>query len=270
VQAVKEGALRTTPVQRQVVAALYRQAMASTLQAERSLVEAVTVLQDAGAEYRAMDGVALAHLAYPDPGWRPFGSAALLVADRFAVEYVLTKAGWRTEQAEAGSDSADHTNLSGPGQTQLQLHDRLGYGSAGSAMISSCFEGVSLAFTVGGATVAALTPEQLLLRACHDAAFNIHGRLRACRDTCQLLAGLSVDVETTRRLSQGCRMEIVVGLALSAACVALALDEAKPEHSALGQGQAMAGVGIQGSLFPGSNGSAPGALSWHKAWSSTC
>jgi hypothetical protein len=254
-QAVAEGALPTTPVQRQAVAALHRKMMVSTLQVERSLVEAVTILEEARAEYRAMDGVALAHLAYPDPGWRPFDSIRLLVADRPAAAAALTHAGWGAEQAAVGSDAADRTDLSGPRETQLHLYGRLGYGQAGEAMPASCFQR-SIPFTVGGVTVAALTPELLLLRACLDAAFAIRARLRACRDTAQLLARFAVDVESTRRLSRACRMETVVSLALSATSEALGFGEPEPSAEQPATPEAKSDHPPQG------------LWGWRQAWSS--
>lgn len=265
-KAVADGALATTSAQHDAISGLYRKAMVSTLQAESGFIEAVRVLQDARVEYRAMEGVALAHLAYPDPGWRPFDLVALLVLDRLKAATVLTDAGWRNEQGRTGSDGSDHTDLYGPAGTQLRLYDRLGSGQQDAP--SSCFE-TSLSFAVGGLTVAALAPELLLLRTCYEAAFAIRGKLRASRDICQLLTELSVDVETTRRLSQGYRMEIVVGLALSATRDALALgdpgeDAGRPDPPGASERPSSANPGP---TAQGLESQAKPAVGWLQAWS---
>jgi hypothetical protein len=276
-RAVAEGALPTTAAQRQAIASLYRKAMISTLQAESNSVAAITVLRDASVKYRAMDGMALAHVAYPDPGWRPFDSVALLVIDRIEAAAALMDAGWRNDHGGTGPDGNDHTDLYGPAGTRLRLHDRLGSGQLEGTVPASWFES-SLPFIVGGLTVNALTPELLLLRICFDAAFAIRGRLRACRDICQLLTELSIDVETTRRLSRSCRMEIVVRLALSATSDALALvtppaaagcataSDEREGPSTANAGQEAEGADGRARSDVGSPDAKP-ALGWLRAWS---
>ncbi len=48
---------------------------------ERALYRAAGALDDIEVEFRVLKGVAVAHLDYPDPSWREFGDADLLVSE---------------------------------------------------------------------------------------------------------------------------------------------------------------------------------------------
>ena len=77
--AAAEGAFAVSDEQRAELVAGHERAMSLALVLERCLLDAVSHLEHAGIDVRALRGPAVARLEYPDPSWRAFGDVDLLV-----------------------------------------------------------------------------------------------------------------------------------------------------------------------------------------------
>ena len=112
--------------------------LAHALRVERLLLEATVALDAAGLEHRVLKGVALAHLAYPDPAWRVFGDLDLLVPGALLTEAVgcwSAALGLSRVEAELRPGFDDRFGkealLQAPGGPELDLHRTFAQGALG-------------------------------------------------------------------------------------------------------------------------------------------
>ena len=136
--AVRADVVRVTGHQRDQLDQLLQAWLAHALRVERLLLDAAAALDAAGLEHRVLKGVALAHLAYPDPAWRVFGDLDLLVPAASltkAVGVLECALGVSRFEAELRPGFDDRFGkealLQAPGGPELDLHRTFAQGALG-------------------------------------------------------------------------------------------------------------------------------------------
>jgi hypothetical protein len=200
--ACQDGAVTLAPDQRDDLRTLQRSAATSALRIEAVALTVIERLETQGISVRLLKGLAGAHLDYPDPGWREFGDADLLVkAAHFeGAVAVLAADGHPRDMVERrpGFDRrfGKGVTIHGAEQVELDLHRTFTTGPLGLRLSGDDLWRDSASFVLGGRTVHALVPADRFLHACFAAVLgNKTPRLALLRDIAQLL--LRDDLDAT-------------------------------------------------------------------------
>lgn len=231
-RALADGALSATPEQRESAIAEETQAAARSVVLERSLLDALAVLEEASIEVRVLKGSAVAHLDYPDPMLRCFGDVDLLVqSEQFdAAVAVLVGHGCRRqyEELRRGFDRrfGKGTSLLDQRAVEIDLHRTFVAGPFAFMMdLPALFKTRSM-FELAGRDVPALGREERFLHACfHTAIGNVAPRLTSLRDVAQMALFPDLDPGRALDLAQRWRAEAVVARAVSLSWERLQLSE---------------------------------------------
>lgn len=236
VQAIVDGALRATDDQRGEAIEAYIESVGTVLRLERTLLWTIEHLDRAGIDYRILKGAAVAHLVYPDPGWRAYGDLDVLVpSDLFdrAVAVLVAAGGHRHEpQVRPGFDRrfGKGTAIVTEEKHEIDLHRTFAAGLFGLNIKTDDLFATSSAFTVGGETIRALGPEERFLHACYSAAIGDPSpRLMTLRDIAQMLLLGEIDAQRVRTLCDDWRGRAVVDRAIRSTQSTFGLDELPPE-----------------------------------------
>lgn len=202
------------------------------LELENLLLAVVDQLATAGVDARVLKGSAVAHLDYPQPHERVFGDVDLLVQGRDfdrAVE-ALVGHGYqrRFPQPRRGFDSrfSKGTSFVSPDGFELDLHRTFVMGPFGLLVDLDQVWAEQETFTIGGRTLAALSPDVRFLHACFHAALgDAVPRLVPQRDVVQLLLGGALDMAVVRDLMSTWRAQAVVARAVALAWETLAVAD---------------------------------------------
>jgi Uncharacterised nucleotidyltransferase len=195
VAAAEHGALTLATTQRAELLDRHREAMLCALALERNIFDLAPALEDAAIGYVVLKGPAVAHVAYPDPAWRPFGDIDVLVAadrDRFEASCrILADLGYgrsfvdpRPGFAARFGKGAAHV---GPDGLEVDLHRLLADGPFGYWVDHDTILGATSSFELAGRRFARLDDTAILLHACMHAVLG--GRsptLLQIRDVAQL------------------------------------------------------------------------------------
>lgn len=224
VAAVQGGVLRARDDQRVELVDQHRNAMAWALAVERTLLSVAGELQMAGVPFVLLKGAGMAHALYPDPSWRAFGDADLLVRvrDWGRACAVFEQLGFPREIPEPrrGFDerfgkAAVFASASG---VQVDLHRRLVLGPFGLWMDPEELFDRTVPVVIGGRAVSRLQDTELLLHACMHASLGSNPPLLVpLRDVLQVAWAGDVDWLRFGELTRRWRLRAVVGHAFRAA-----------------------------------------------------
>lgn len=227
--AVGAGDLPVTAEQRAALDDELQAWLAHGLRLERLLLAAVDALSAAGLDHRVLKGIALAHTVYPDPAWRVFGDADVLVAPDAltASAEVLTRAlgGSRDvpELRPGHDDRFGKEILLRCGPLELDLHRTFVEGALGMTVHLPDLWVPPGACDVGGRTLATFPPPQQLLHAAYAAVLgDWPPRFVARRDIAQVLTVHDPAPDEVLRLARDWRAEAVLARALTETWTALA------------------------------------------------
>lgn len=240
VAAADAGALELTAGQWAQLLKAHRDAMVHALTLERTLLEVTAALERDGVSAVVLKGPALAHTAYPDPSWRPFGDLDLLVS---VVEWEAACAALRSlgfsrvhpEPRPGFVVRFGHTALHrSPEGLELDLHRTLVAGPFGQWIDPAELLRGTVSFSLGGRSLRRLDDTRRFLHACVHAVLGFAPPLLLpLRDVAQTGHSGSVDWELAASLARRWRIAAVVGEALGAAREALGVP-APPGAEALG------------------------------------
>jgi hypothetical protein len=228
VAAAGSGSLVLSDEQWEELFELQADAMLWALVVERKLLTLAEQFEAAGIEFIALKGSTVAHTVYPDPSWRPFGDADLLVrtADWRRSCDLLAGLGYgrRLPEPRPGFDerfgkAAVHTNGDG---VEIDLHRTLVLGPFGLWLDPEDLFRRSIPLRLGRATVRRLDDTALLLHACIHASLGwAPPLLMPLRDVAQVATYGRVDWDEFERLAQRWRLRPVVGHAFRTAATTL-------------------------------------------------
>jgi hypothetical protein len=221
-EAVRAGDLLLTDAQRAQFESYWQDWLAHSLRLERLVVRATDSLAKAGIDVRVIKGVALAHLVYPEPSWRVFRDADLLVqGDHFdaAVEILNREVSVTRVLPElrAGFDRhfGKEALLRSTECLELDLHRTLVEGALGLTVHLPDLFAPPVQLTIAGKPVATLAPAPQLLNAAYTAVLaDWPPRLSALRDVVQLLLMQRPEPDQVRALARRWRAEAVLAEAL--------------------------------------------------------
>jgi Uncharacterised nucleotidyltransferase len=212
------------------VVAQHHEALRSCVALESFAVRTITVLDEAGIDYRLLKGPAVAHLDFDDPSDRCFGDVDLLVpAGRweYAVD-TLARHGFRrgTPELRRGFERrfGKGATLISPQDFELDLHRTFAIGRFGVATRADDLFATAQRFRLGGYEVKALSASNRLLHACYHEAVGGFRGLRAARDVAQMILLSGVDWPATVETAAAWRSSIVVATAVTDAWELLDLD----------------------------------------------
>jgi hypothetical protein len=222
--AYEDGAVLLTDNQAEDVADFQLTAAMVATEIEAAVLETLELLDPLDLPVRMLKGVASAHLEYPDPAWRVFNDADVLVrgTDLDRLVQVLRIAGHQRDLPErrAGFDGrfGKDVTVYGPHLVQLDLHRTFAVGAFGLRQRLDELWLDSAPFVLGGRTVHALVPENRLLNACFAATLvDQSPRVSVLRDLAQLLANPDLDADVVIRRASGWHCEAVVMAAVDLA-----------------------------------------------------
>jgi hypothetical protein len=234
--AIEEGALPATPSQVELVGDQHGSLMTRAVEIEAAALDAVALLEHAGIEARVLKGLATAHLDLPDPSWRTFVDADLLLSvNRFAEGARLLASAYRGRdlvERRRGFDErfAKDVTVYGPG-VELDLHRTLALGAFGLAIDLEELWAGSEDFVLGGVRLVALDTPRRLLHACISAMLgDPRPRLGTLRDAAGLLARPDLDADEVVRLAAGWRCRAVLAAGVRSVAQTLAWP---PAHALL-------------------------------------
>jgi putative nucleotidyltransferase-like protein len=212
--AYEDGNVLLTDEQADEVADFQLTAATVAIDIEAAVLETLDLVEPHDLPVRMLKGVASAHLDYPDPSWRVFNDADLLVRGRDLDRLVdiLTGAGYPRELPErrAGFDRRFGKDLTvfGPNLVQLDLHRTFAVGAFGLRQRLDDMWVESTPFVLGGRTVHALVPEDRLLHACFAATLvDESPRVAVLQDIAQLLSRTDLDGDVVVRRAIGWKCE---------------------------------------------------------------
>lgn len=185
------------------------------LRVERLLVEAARILDDAAIEFRVLKGVAVAHLDYPDPSYREFGDADILVRSCHyarALE-VLEEGDHLFGRLELGSNpfATKAATLITPQRLMLDVHCRLALGGLGASEPAVLFE-ASQVIEVAGHILRAPPRSARLVHASLHHFTSVPVRRGTHRDFHEIR---NIDVHDLRRVARLLRCSAVTKVVLS-------------------------------------------------------
>ena len=167
--AIDLGRIRSSSEHRQLVQERWAANQLHCLRVEQMLLSALDLFDAAGIPYRLLKGVAVSHLDYPDPSWREFGDADVLVAEdawREAVEVLEADSlfsPFHGEVVNPFGKGKGRTFLT-PDKLMLDVHWRLSIGGLGARRVDVLFDNPD-AFSLAGRSVPALSRPGRLVHA---------------------------------------------------------------------------------------------------------
>lgn len=201
----------------------HREQMMFSLALERSMFAIGDAFVAADIDFIVLKGPAIAHTAYPDPSWRPFGDLDLLVrqSDWRSACRILGDSGFRRVLPEpvTGFDerfgkAATHT---GPDGLQLDLHRTLVLGPFGLWVNPGTLFDHTTQFVVGGRSFHRLDDTTRVLHAAIHASLGAAPPLPlTLRDVGQVVMSSAVEWEELRDLMAAWRLAAVVQHSFSA------------------------------------------------------
>ena len=208
--------------------------LAHDLRIERLLLQVGGVLDAAGIDFRVLKGVALAHLAYADPGLRVFGDVDVLVGSAHftraatVIAEALDATRALPELRPGFDDRFGKEILIRVGAFEVDIHRTFVDGAYGLLVhLPDLFAGPR-PFPIGDRSLLALGPEAAFLHACFAAVLgDWPPRLVPQRDLLQIMLG-SLDVATTLEMARRWRAEAVVAEAVRTSWAALGVSESHP------------------------------------------
>jgi hypothetical protein len=222
--AVEAGYLHLTEAQLTNLLESHRDAMAWTLEVERTLLQISAAFESQAIEFLLLKGSSLAHTVYPHPSWRPFADLDLLVRteDWRRACAVLEDRGFRRNLPEprAGFDerfgkAATHTGKHG---LQIDLHRTLVLGPFGLWLVPSELFERSVDFQLAGRHFRRLDDTALLLHACIHASLGWNPpMLLSVRDVAEVAGRGAVDWPAAVHLARRWRLAAVLRHAFGAA-----------------------------------------------------
>jgi Uncharacterised nucleotidyltransferase len=224
VAAADRETLRLTSEEAGELTERHREAMARALTIERELLELGSVLDDVAIEPIVLKGPAVAHSAYPDPSWRPFGDLDLLVrtSDWRRACAALERSGRhrRLPEPRPGFDErfGKAAVYRGSSWVEVDLHRTLVVGPFGLWIRPDDVLERTVPLSLGGRTFRRLDDTGLLLHACVHAALGWRVPfLWTLRDVAQIARMPGVDWTVLARLAERWRLQVVVQHALTTA-----------------------------------------------------
>lgn len=222
------------PSRSEDVAAAHLAALRTVLVCEATAVRATRALTAAGISSRALKGVALAHLDYPDPSMRTFGDADILVprGTFAAAAECLSRLGitraeppvhpwWERRYGKAAVFCTTD-------QAEIDLHLTLTGGYFGLAIPSDdLFSVPGEQFELAGVTMTALPLGMRLMQAAYHTVLGGGSGLRAKRDVAQLAIKEGA-LDEARYWAQRWRGEAVLATAIRRSWDALYLPRDHP------------------------------------------
>ncbi len=154
----------SSTTQREEIAHLQQDALARCVQLEHNLLDVSRSLATHGIRSVALKGVATAHLDYPDPSWREFSDADLLIdpADRIGATAVLASEGWAQAYALAPDhERYTHAVTFARDRMELDLHQRIGRRALGVLVPTHELLHDAVPFEIAGARAAARSPRSI-------------------------------------------------------------------------------------------------------------
>lgn len=219
--ALKDGALPATAEQRLQAQQLQLSAMTWAMRLELELVELISVLAQANADFRVLKGPSAAHLDYRDPNLRPFADLDILVrSDQIdTVVVALDRAGFQRRDLPPtpGFDRrfSKGATFLGPTGYELDLHRTFVKGAWGLLVdLDDLWDGGE-EFVLAGRTVRGLSRSPRFMHACYNAALgNWPPRLASLRDVAQMILTGDLDYGAVRALSHHWHADAVVAAAV--------------------------------------------------------
>jgi hypothetical protein len=238
VDAVAVGALAVTPAQADEVAELEIDLTHARMWQERRLIEVVDLIEAGGIELRALKGLAVATLDYPDPQMRPTGDVDLLVRGRD-----LDRAGLLIEAVGGVWTDPDplpgFSAQVGKGATyatdggEIDLHRLLVWGPLGVRLDPDLLWAEGRPFVVNGHLLCTLSREDTLLHACSHLLVLGARRALELRDVAQVATHPGLEVEGLLVRARQWRAEALLATAVMMAIETL--DLAELAHGELGR-----------------------------------
>jgi hypothetical protein len=197
--------------------------LAHALRIEHLLLDVFDRLAAAGIDARVLKGVALAHIAYPEPSWRVFGDVDVLVpSDAFTRSaQILSEAlGLRRAVPElrAGFDNrfGKEVLLKSRNGLELDVHRTFVEGALGLTLFAPDLFATSGMCDIGGRQLPTLPAPQLLLHAAYAAVLgDWPPRLSSIRDVAEVLIKLNPDADTVLELAERWRARGVLAQAIT-------------------------------------------------------
>ena len=229
--AIDGGAVAADDAMAQAASESAAAALRTCLVAEQTAVLAVQAIRGAGAEARALKGIAIAHLDHVDPAERVFGDCDLLIrrADYRPALAALTSAGFRRAEPPVRGWWEQRFGkaivLYGPSGAELDLHVAITGGYFGTMIDhDDLWSRASEPFQLAGLPVQGLDREgRLLQAACHTMLGGGSG-LRAERDVAQLVLVSGADWELAVERAERDGVELVLAAAVRKVWADLGLD----------------------------------------------
>lgn len=197
-------------------------AMASAVTVEHHLLEVAGMLESAGIDFAVLKGIATAHLDYPDPTWRQFGDADVLVHPQSlaATRELLERCGWRQGYAlPRHHERFTHAVTFVRAGVELDLHQRIGHRALGLAVPTADLLEHRVPFEIAGRRLFALSSaDRLIHAAIHErTSRGSTKRLSSVADVAVLAQMHCSDADEILRRAEGWRVRSFVEAAISAA-----------------------------------------------------
>ncbi len=236
--AAQDGVLALRGEQWSALDKAFSEVAAASAEAERSVAELVTTLEDCEIECRILKGPALAHLDYPSPDLRPFIHSNVLVrASRFTEAIsALGQLGYKRAHAEpaAGFDARFRkgTVLVSDTGPSVEVHRTIADGPYAMIVEHGELFRASSDVEVSGQHFAALGPEERLLHACFEARVgDTKPLLIRLRDIVQLVLSHDLDLGRVEQLSGAWGAQSLVAEAVRRAWTLLGVTDMMPLSS---------------------------------------
>ena len=167
--AIDLGCIAASDEHRQLVQDRWAANQLHCLRVEQMLLAALDLFDGAGIPFRLLKGVAVSHLDLPDPGWREFGDADVLVAEdawQAAVDVLNADSFFSPFHGEAGHpfEATKGRTFLTPDRLMLDVHWRLSIGGLGARRVDILFDKPDT-FSLGGRAVPALSRPGRLVHA---------------------------------------------------------------------------------------------------------
>jgi hypothetical protein len=219
--AADRGTLQLVDQQAEELRTLHREAMTWSLLVERKLVELTDAFQAARIDAVVLKGPAIAHRAYPDPSWRPFGDLDLLVrtSDWHLAGEVLSRLGHLRQLPEPRPGFDERFGKAAVwtkgDRIEVDLHRTLVVGPFGLWIEPEDLVQRTETFALGGRSLLRLDATAMFLHACMHAVLGwTPPLLWTLRDVAQMAWSTGVDWATAAELARRWRLGSVVAHAL--------------------------------------------------------
>jgi hypothetical protein len=217
VAALRDGRLVLSSAAEAELMGLHRGLMIRSLACERTLIDLAESFENIDVAFVVLKGPAVAHTAYPDPSWRPFGDLDVLVqtTDWERALAALAGLGFRRDLPEPrrGFDvrfgkAATHTDADG---LQVDLHRTLALGPFGAWIDRAGLFAADAEFHLGGRSLRRLDDEAMFVHACVHASLGWSPPLLLpMRDVAQIASTLRIDPSIVSTRARSWRLGAVI------------------------------------------------------------